>query len=72
MASLALSYEVETGTSINETELKCMAENIYFEGHEYFYHVRSMTDRPQPRFLFVFFKWSRNVFVQMPRFSYLS
>ena len=32
MASLALSYEVETGTSVNETELKCMAENIYFEG----------------------------------------
>ena len=32
MASLAMSYEVETGTSVNETELKCMAENIYFEG----------------------------------------
>ena len=32
MASLALSYEVETGTSVNEAELKCMAENIYFEG----------------------------------------
>ena len=31
MASLALSYEVETGTSVNEAELKCMAENIYFE-----------------------------------------
>jgi N-acetylmuramoyl-L-alanine amidase len=32
MASLALSYEIETGTPVNETELKCMAENIYFEG----------------------------------------
>ena len=32
MASLAMSYEVETGTSVNEAELKCMAENIYFEG----------------------------------------
>ena len=32
MASLALSYEVETGVSVNEEELKCMAENIYFEG----------------------------------------
>jgi spore germination cell wall hydrolase CwlJ-like protein len=32
MASLALSYEVETGVSVNETELKCMSENIYFEG----------------------------------------
>ena len=32
MASLALSYEVETGVSVDETELKCMAENIYFEG----------------------------------------
>ena len=32
MASLALSYEVETGVSVNEHELKCMAENIYFEG----------------------------------------
>jgi spore germination cell wall hydrolase CwlJ-like protein len=32
MASLAMSYEVETGTSVNEHELKCMAENIYFEG----------------------------------------
>ena len=31
MASLAMSYEVETGVSVNETELKCMAENIYFE-----------------------------------------
>ena len=28
MASLALSYEVETGNPINETELKCMADNI--------------------------------------------
>ena len=32
MASLAMSYEVETGTSVNEAELNCMAENIYFEG----------------------------------------
>ena len=32
MASLAVSYEVETGVSVNEVELKCMAENIYFEG----------------------------------------
>ena len=32
MASLALSYEVETGVSVNEHELKCMAQNIYFEG----------------------------------------
>jgi len=32
MASLAMSYEVETGYTVNETELKCMAENIYFEG----------------------------------------
>ena len=32
MASLALSYEVESGVSVNEHELKCMAENIYFEG----------------------------------------
>ena len=32
MASLALSYEVETGNSFAEDELKCMAENIYFEG----------------------------------------
>jgi spore germination cell wall hydrolase CwlJ-like protein len=32
MASLAMSYEIETGNSVNETELKCMAENIYFEG----------------------------------------
>ena len=32
MASLAVSYEVETGVSQNMDELKCMAENIYFEG----------------------------------------
>ena len=32
MASLAISYEVDQGFSINEDELKCMAENIYFEG----------------------------------------
>ena len=32
MASLAMSYEIETGHSVNQTELKCMAENIYFEG----------------------------------------
>ena len=32
MASLAMSYEVETGTPQNLDELKCMAENIYFEG----------------------------------------
>ena len=32
MASLALSYEVETGVNVNEEELACMAENIYFEG----------------------------------------
>ena len=32
MSSLALSYEVETGNSVNETELSCMAQNIYFEG----------------------------------------
>ena len=32
MASLAMSYEVETGVSVNGDELKCMAENIYFEG----------------------------------------
>ena len=32
MASLAVSYEVETGTPQNLDELKCMAENIYFEG----------------------------------------
>ena len=32
MASLAMSYEVETGYTVNETELKCLAENIYFEG----------------------------------------
>ena len=27
-----MSYEIETGYSVNEAELKCMAENIYFEG----------------------------------------
>ena len=32
MASLAMSYEVETGVSVDQEELKCMAENIYFEG----------------------------------------
>ena len=32
MASLAMSYEIETGHSVSEAELKCMAENIYFEG----------------------------------------
>ena len=32
MASLAVSYEIETGTPQNLDELKCMAENIYFEG----------------------------------------
>ena len=32
MASLALSYEVETGVSVNEHELKSMAEKSYFEG----------------------------------------
>ncbi len=32
MASLAMSYEVETGVSVDQKELKCMAENIYFEG----------------------------------------
>ena len=31
MASLAVSYEVETGVGQNMDELKCMAENIYFE-----------------------------------------
>ena len=31
-ASLALSYEVETGVNVNEEELACMAKNIYFEG----------------------------------------
>ena len=29
MASLALSYEVETGVSVDETELKCMACLLY-------------------------------------------
>jgi spore germination cell wall hydrolase CwlJ-like protein len=32
MASLAMSYEIETGNTVSEAELKCMAENIYFEG----------------------------------------
>ena len=32
MASLAVSYEIETGKAQNIDELKCMAENIYFEG----------------------------------------
>ena len=35
MASLALSYEVETGESQNLDEVYCMAQNIYFEArHE--------------------------------------
>ena len=35
MASLALSYEVETGTPQNLDEIYCMAQNIYFESrHE--------------------------------------
>jgi len=35
MTSLAMSYEVETGHSFDKEELKCMAENIYFEArHE--------------------------------------
>ena len=35
MASLALTYEVETGTPQNLDELYCMAQNIYFEArHE--------------------------------------
>ena len=35
MASLALSYEVETGTPQNSDEVYCMAQNIYFEArHE--------------------------------------
>ena len=35
MASLALSYEVETGTPQNTDEVYCMAQNIYFEArHE--------------------------------------
>ena len=32
MASLAVSYEIETGVSVDNQELKCMAENFYFEG----------------------------------------
>ena len=31
MTSLAISYEVETNKVQNETELYCMAKNIYFE-----------------------------------------
>ena len=35
MASLALSYEVETGTPQNLDEIYCMAQNVYFEArHE--------------------------------------
>ena len=35
LASLALSYEVETGTPQNLDELYCMAQNVYFEArHE--------------------------------------
>ena len=35
MASLALTYEVETGTPQNLDELYCMSQNIYFEArHE--------------------------------------
>ncbi len=35
MASLALSYEVETGTPQNLDEVYCMAQNVYFEArHE--------------------------------------
>ena len=35
MASLALSYEVETGTPQNLDEVYCMSQNIYFEArHE--------------------------------------
>ena len=35
MASLALSYEVETGTPQNVDEVYCMSQNIYFEArHE--------------------------------------
>ena len=32
LASLAISHEVDTGFINAEQELKCMAENIYFEG----------------------------------------
>ena len=32
MASLAISHEVDTGFINAEDELRCMAENIYFEG----------------------------------------
>ena len=31
MASLSLSYEIETNKTQNEAELYCMAKNIYFE-----------------------------------------
>ena len=35
MTSLAMSYELETGNTFDREELKCMAENIYFEArHE--------------------------------------
>jgi spore germination cell wall hydrolase CwlJ-like protein len=34
MASLALTYEVETGTPQNIDEVYCMAQNIYFEARE--------------------------------------
>ena len=35
MASLALSYEVESGTPQNLDEVYCMAQNVYFESrHE--------------------------------------
>ena len=35
MTSLAMSYELETGNTFDRAELKCMAENIYFEArHE--------------------------------------
>jgi len=35
MTSLAMSYEMETGKTFDRQELKCMAENIYFEArHE--------------------------------------
>ena len=35
MASLALTYEVETGTPQNLDEIYCMAQNVYFEArHE--------------------------------------
>jgi len=34
MASLALSYEIETGTPQNLDEVYCMAQNVYFEARE--------------------------------------